>query len=170
MLTVSTFLSHLRSHDPNKPICFCRCPQALRVVRIKTRGEGLINIEFAEGPHRTDAGQLWIDDPFPGAIPTSEELRTEAMTVGEMLSGWGETGDWELTFGESEDGLKFVGIVDAGEWVSIEFEQRIFRGDDGRLVVEETRDGRPVRHVFPLYSEREFEAFKDEHNKPPGFN
>ncbi len=64
----------------------------------------------------------------------------------------------ELTFGVSEGALKFIGIVDLGEWVSIEFEQRIFRDEDGRLIVEEIRDGRKTHDVFPLYAHHELEV------------
>lgn len=167
MLTVAEFLSHLRKHDPAKPVCFSRCPQGLQLYRFKVRGDTLINLEFNEGIYRTRDGDIWLDDSTDGELPSSAELKPNAMTVGRMLAGWHQQEDWELTFGAGPDTLTFAAVVDLGEWVSIDFEQRVYRDEDGRLVVEETRDGKLSKVTFPRMTEREVQAFNEEHEAPP---
>lgn len=154
MVTVAEFVSHLRKHDRAKHICFCGCPQGLQFFRWKKHDTRLIQLQFDEPVFRNSAGQLCVDDVTEGEeISSPDELKLSVRTVGSMLLQLEESKDFMLFFGPDKHILKFVGVVDIGEWVSIEFEQRIYRGEDGRFVVEETRDGRNIREVFPLFKE-----------------
>ena len=172
MFTVAEFLSQLRLHDPAKAICFCGCPQGLQFYRFKRRGDSLLQLEFGENVFRTAEGQLWIDDLTEGEIRSTEDLKPLAQTVGQMLSGFNnpDVQKFELIFGGDERALKFMGIKDIGEWVSIEFEQRIYRNANGNFVVEEVRDGRPIQEEFPLLKDREEAAGIDEvmNTRPDG--
>jgi hypothetical protein len=67
------------------------------------------------------------------------------LTVGDLkreLSAYDD--DCELYFGD-EDCLTFYGVKQPGEkLVQIEFEQAIFRNEDGQLVIIELKDHTPA--------------------------
>ena len=140
--------AHLIRHDRNKPVCFCRSIAGLGFYRFKIRGEGLLQIEFSESIYRDQQGKLVIDTIFePAENPVEHAPRVSDFITTESDP---ECKNYHLFFGGSEDALTFAGMEDFGDWVSINFEQRVFRDEHGGLTVEETKEGQLVRTEFPV--------------------
>jgi hypothetical protein len=169
-LTIAEFLKHLRPHNSSKPVCFCRCPEGLQFFRFKRRGPHLLQIEFNESIYRNGA-RLIVEF----ISPPPEDPKTDARTVAVFLDNMSEPElqPFELVFGGDHEALKFSGIEDFGDWISINFEQRVYRGENASFIVEETRDGQPIREEFPMLETRDpseartgaFRAIRDMH--PP---
>jgi hypothetical protein len=144
--TIGDFVQQLRRHDKSKPVCFCRCPTGLQFYRLKVRGEHLLQLEFNECVYRNKAGKLIVQCSSPPPVNPQED----AKTVGDFLDSLdnGERQNDELIFGDTA--LRFRTLEDIGDWVSVEFEERVFRGENGCFVVEEIRDGHPIREEFSI--------------------
>ena len=170
-LTIAEFLAHLRPHNSSKPVCFCRCPEGLQFFQFKRRGPQFLQIEFNESIY-LNGTRLIVEF----ISPPPEDPKTEARTVADFLDGLGESElqPFELVFGGDHEALKFSGVEDFADWVSVNFEQRVYRGENGSFIVEETRDGQPVREEFPLLgtcdpSEARTGAFRAiREHRPPG--
>jgi len=110
------------------------------------RGERLQQVELGESIYRNSEGRLVIDF-VPPATPNPSE---HAPTVERFLlkSSEAASKNYHLFFGGSEDALTFTGTEDMGEWVSINFAQRIYRSSNGGLIVEEMIDGEFITTEF----------------------
>jgi len=151
MLRISQFVADLKKEDGAKLLCFCSDPNGLQFYRFKLRGAQLLQIELNENVYRDGGGRLCVDslELLAGFDP-----RESARTVGSFLRNLEDRTiqHYELIFGGDHEALKYVGLRDHGDWVSVEFEAKVSRAKDG-FVVEEIRDGKHVREHWPFARE-----------------
>jgi hypothetical protein len=142
-ITRNQLITELENADPSKLVCFCGDPRGLSFYRIKGRGT-VLQLEFNEQIYRTREGRLVIEHLGMG----TGEPEENAYTVGGLILGLRGGPDLPMQFGGSSDALSFTGTSETGEWVSIEFEQRVTRGENDALRVDETRDGQSITKEF----------------------
>ena len=150
-LKIKKFVADLRKEERSKPVCFCSDPKGLQFYRFKTRGAQLLQIELNENVNRDEKGRIVVD---AFGIREDFEPKDYAKTVGELLDNLTDPTiqHYELIFGGDHESLKYVGLRNYGEWISIEFEAKITRAKDG-FIVQEIRDGRHVREHCPFAKE-----------------
>ncbi len=109
-----------------------------------------MQVEFEENVCRDQAGRLTVD-----AISVQEfDPKEYARTVGGLLENLSDPTiqHYELIFGGDRDALKYVGLREYGEWISVEFEQ-VVRRVDGGFSVQEIRGEEHVNDTFPYMKE-----------------
>lgn len=150
MLRIRDFVSALRREDPSKPVCFCSDPKGLQFYRFKSRGAQLLQVELNENVYRDEKGVIRVDS----LAVTDFDPKEYAKTVGDLLKSLEDPTiqHHELIFGGDSVALKFVGLRDLGDWISIEFEAVVRRTNTG-FVVEEIRDNQHIREEFPYGKE-----------------
>jgi hypothetical protein len=78
------------------------------------------------------------------------EPEENACTVGGLIGSLSGGPDLPIQFGGSSDALSFTGTSEMGAWVSIDFEQRVTRGENDALRVErETVNPSPRNSRYP---------------------
>ena len=117
------------------------------------RGAQLLQIELNENVYRYKNGRIGVDS-FP--LPADFDPKEYAKTVGDLLDNLEDPTiqHYELIFGGDHEALKYVGLRNTGDWVSIEFEAKVTRGKDG-FIVEEIRNEKHVRELRPFAQEVE---------------
>lgn len=150
-LKVRQFVADLRKEDRSKPVCFCSDPRGLQFYRFKMRGAQLLQIELNENVCRDDEGRVCVDSL---ELLANFDPNEDPKTVGQLLDSLSDKTiqHYELIFGGDHEALKYVGLRDFCEWVSIEFEAKVTRAKDG-FIVEEMRGDTHVREHWPFAKE-----------------